>query len=185
MGLEQVKDGILAEGRAAAERELAKAREEAKGIKTRADAKAAGVRAANQQRVEAAVQALRRRELALAELEAKKLRLRAQKELLAAVRAQAVERLRKLPPKQNDEYLTALVQKAMVKDARIHTRPEDKPLIERMGHPWAGPIEAVGGVVVESADGSSREDLLYEHLLDDAWRDALGEVAEQLFGKTR
>jgi V/A-type H+-transporting ATPase subunit E len=183
MGLEQVKESILAEARAEAERELSKARDEAKQVRGRAEAKAQDLRAARQQELQSAVVALKRRELALAELEAKKLRLRAQKDVLARVRAAALDRVSKLPAATNDQYLTVLVKKASIQDARVWARPQDKAIIERLGHKFAGPLEGAGGVVVESADGATREDLRYEDLLDDAWREALGEVAAQLFGK--
>ena len=184
MGLEHVKESILAEGRAAAEQELAKARQEAEAIRARAQAKADEARAARQQELQGAVAALKRRELALAELEAKKLRLQAQKDLLARVRQGALERLQKLPPGTNESYLTALVKRAGIQDARLYARPEDKAILERMGLTYAGPTAAVGGVIIESADGATREDLRYEHLLEDAWPEALGEVAGLLFGQT-
>lgn len=182
MGLEQVKESILAEARAAAQQDMSKAQQEARAILQRAEAKAQELREQRQQDLAAAVAALKRRELALAELEAKKLRLQAQKDLLARVRIGALERLQKLPPGTNEQYLTALVKRAGIQDARIHARPEDKPIIERMGHKYAGPLQAVGGLMVESADGETREDLRYESLLEEAWRDALGEVAGSLFG---
>lgn len=182
MGLEQVKESILAEARTAAQQDMSKAQQEARAILQRAEAKAQELRAQRQQELQGATAALKRRELALAELEAKKLRLQAQKDLLARVRSGALERLHKLPPGTNEQYLTALVKRANIQDARIHARPEDKPIIERMGLKFAGPLTAVGGVMVESADGETREDLRYENLLEEAWRDALGEVAGTLFG---
>lgn len=182
MGLEHVRENILAEARAAAEQELAKAREEHKAIRARAEQRAAEVRTARQHQLDAAVQQLKRREVALAELEAKKLRLRAEKDVLARVRAAALERLSKLPPATNDQYITALIKRATIQDARIFARAEDKAIVERLGLKYAGPAEGHGGVIIESADGSEREDLRYDLLLDEAWRDALGEVAGRLFG---
>jgi V/A-type H+-transporting ATPase subunit E len=182
MGLEHVRESILAEGRRAAEQELQNARGEAQRIRARAEERATELRAARQHELQLAVQALKRREVALAELEAKKLRLGAQKELLARVRAEALARLGKLPPGTNDQYLSALVKGAGIEDARVFARPEDRAAVERMGLKYAGPAQAVGGLVVESADGTTREDLRYEVLLDDAWPEALGEVAATLFG---
>lgn len=183
MGLEQVKESILADARAQAEQELAKAREEAKAIRARAEAKAQDVRASRQAEQQAAVAALKRRELALAELEAKKLRLRAQKDVLARARSAALDKLSKLPAQQNEQYLAALVKRADIQDARVYARPEDKAVIERLGVKYAGPLHGAGGVIIESADGATREDERYEVLLEDAWREALGPVAETLFGK--
>lgn len=183
MGLEQVKEGILAEGRAAAEEDLARAREEAHAIRDRAQQRAEEVRAAKQAELQVAAEALKRRALALAELEAKKLRLQAQKELLARVRAQALERIAKLPSGKNEEFLAVLLKRAGIEDARALARPEDRAVVEKLGFKVAGPLQAVGGVVVESADGATREDLRFENLLEEAWRDALGEVASELFGK--
>jgi V/A-type H+-transporting ATPase subunit E len=182
MGLGHVKDGILAEARSQSDQELARAREEAKAIRARAEQRAQELRGARQHETQAAAQALRRRELALAELEAKKLRLQAEKELLGQVRTTALQRLAGLPAGTNEQYLSALVKRAAIQDPKVHARPQDQPLVERMGLKYAGPVEAVGGVVVESADGLTREDLRYEDILEDAWRDALGDVAQRLFG---
>lgn len=181
MGLEHVKDGILAEGRAAAEREVAQARAEAQAMLARAEQQAQETRAQGQQHLQASVQALKRRELALAELDAKKLRLHAEKELLARVRGAALERLAKLPAQQDQEYVQALLKRAAMEQGRVYAKPQHAELVRKLGFTFAGPLEGVGGVIVESPDGTTREDLRYENLLDEAWRDSLGDVAKHLF----
>jgi V/A-type H+-transporting ATPase subunit E len=50
-----------------------------------------------------------------------------------------------------------------------------------VGKNFGGTIECVGGVVIESADGSRRIDLRFETILADIWRDSIKEVAEVLW----
>ena len=42
-------------------------------------------------------------------------------------------------------------------------------------------MDCLGGVVIESADGTSRLDLTYDSILDDVWDDVVREVARTLW----
>ena len=50
-----------------------------------------------------------------------------------------------------------------------------------VGTSFGGTIDCVGGIVIESGDGTHRIDLRYETLLADLWRDSIREVAEVLW----
>ncbi len=50
-----------------------------------------------------------------------------------------------------------------------------------VGPAFAGTVDRLGGIVIESADGRTRLDLTYDSILDDLWQDLLKEVAQTLW----
>jgi V/A-type H+/Na+-transporting ATPase subunit E len=163
---------ILAE--AAKEREEILTASRAEGAKILAEAEARGREVAERRRVQ---------ELARAELEARRFILSTQKEQLDEVYRRAQERLGRLP--ENAAIIRALLRanEPTWKDGgRVFAAPKDAELVKGIvGKAYAGPIEALGGVVIENADGSVRLDLRYESLLRGVWENAIREVAETLW----
>jgi len=182
MGLEQVIEGIKRQGQQEASAIVDAARAEAKSLLDEARSRAAATKASREAVLKTEAESLRRRELAAAELEAKKRRLLAEREVLQKVRAEVEARIAKLPIAERERHLRTLYDRANVPNGRVYVREEDRPLAQRMGLPVVGTFQGLGGILVESADGSTTEDLRYENLLDDAWQGSLHEVAEYLFG---
>jgi V/A-type H+-transporting ATPase subunit E len=50
-----------------------------------------------------------------------------------------------------------------------------------VGGNFGGTIDCLGGVVIESADGTTRLDLTFDSLLHDLWDDVVKEVATTLW----
>ncbi len=184
MGLERVVDNIVAKGKADAEATLSKSRKEASEIVKAAEEEAATVKARRAKELADAIDALRRRELAAAELDAKKLRLNAERELLASVRAAVEDAIAKLPEAERKKHLQALVAAANVPNGRVFVQKGDKKTAEGLGLDVAGTFDGIGGVIVQSADGLTTENLRYENLVDDAWKEEIGEVAKRLLGSS-
>jgi len=165
-------EGILAEARAERERMLDEARRE--GAKALGDTEARAREAAQRRRVQA---------LARAELEARKIVLATQREALDKVYQGALARLGILP--ENESFLRRLL-KANESEWRgggkVYSNARDEPVVRRIvGSAFAGTIDCAGGVVIESGDGTRRDDLRYESILRDVWDDAVKEVAETLW----
>ncbi len=177
--LERVRDtgkeeaaAIVAGARAERERLLAEARAEGQALQVRREA-------------EAREQAERRRvqDLSRAELDAKKLVLAAQEAVLNEVRDRVRARLaamstpdalKKLLAKNADEW----------KAGRVYASDRDADAVRKVaGSRFAGAIPCLGGIVIESADGTSRLDLTYDSILADLWDDVIREVAETLWPK--
>ena len=182
MGLETVIEDVLAQGRSEAEemhratlaekeRTLRETREE--GAKLMAEREREAAHAAERLRIQA---------LARAELESKKIVLSAQKELLDQVYAAVLERLPRLA--EREALLRSILQAHAEewRNGKVYSNARDADLVRSIvGKSFGGTIECVGGVVIDSADGSRRIDLRFETILADVWRDSIREVAEVLW----
>ena len=182
MGLEQVVDEILARGRSEAEeiqRDALAGRE-----KILSEARAEGAKLLERREPEAkeASERLRIQALARAELESKKIVLSAQKELLDDVYRKVLDRLATHPDR--GEWLQGLLRASAAewRKGKVYGNERDADLVRSVvGERFAGTIDCVGGVVIDSEDGSHRTDLRFETLLADVWRDSIREVAEDLW----
>jgi V/A-type H+/Na+-transporting ATPase subunit E len=182
MGLEQVVEEILGRGRDEAE-EIRRATL-AEREKILQDARAEGAKLLDRRAREAneAADRLRIQAVARAELEGRKIVLSAQKELLDNVYARVLDKLRTIP--ESREWLQALLQRAAAewRSGKVDCNARDAETVRPIvGANFGGTIDCVGGVVIESADGSHRTDLRFETLLADVWRDSIREVAEVLW----
>jgi V/A-type H+-transporting ATPase subunit E len=165
-------DQILAEAQAERERMLSEVRAEAdRGL---AEAEGRAKEAAERKRVQ---------DLARAELEARKLVLAAQKEDLDEVYQSALARLGNL--KENPEFLRVLLKANETEwkgGGKVYSTARDESVVKGLvGKAYAGHMDATGGLIIESADGSRRVDLRYESILRDVWNDSVREVAEVLW----
>lgn len=169
-------DQILAEARTERERMLSEVRTEAD--RALADAEVRAKEAAERKRVQ---------DLARAEIEARKLVLAAQKQDLDEVYQRALARLSGL--KDNPEFLRLLLKANEGEwkgGGKVYSNARDEAVvIGLVGKAYAGHIDAAGGLIIESADGSRRVDLRYESILRDVWNDSVREVAEILWPSRR
>jgi V/A-type H+/Na+-transporting ATPase subunit E len=182
MGLEQVVADILGRGRDEAE-EIRRATL-AERDKILQDARAEGAKLLDRRTREAneAAGRLRVQAIARSELESKKIVLSAQKELLDEVYAKVLDKLRTIPEAR--EWLQSLLRGAAeeVRHGKVYGNARDADTVRSIvGANFGGTIDCVGGVVIESADGSHRTDLRFETLLADVWRDSIRDVAEVLW----
>lgn len=180
MGLDKVVDNIRAEGRARANETVTAAKKEADAILADARRQADEIRNRRLGEGKANAEALLKREIANAELEARRLRLTAERELMSAIRTEVEQRLANLPEKTREGHLQTLVAQANVPDGRVYVAAKDEKLARKLGLNVVGTFDGLGGVIVESADGSTRENLRYETLLEEIWADSLPQVASKL-----
>jgi vacuolar-type H+-ATPase subunit E/Vma4 len=180
MGLDKVVETVRAEGRSQAQTTLGAARKEADAILADAKRQADELRAKRAAEAASAAESLTKREAATADLEARRLRLAAERELVQGLRSELEARLRALPEAKREAHLKALVARANQPNGKIWVAKQDEPLARRIGLHVAGTFEGLGGVVVEAADGATRENLRYETLLDEIWSGATAQVANLL-----
>lgn len=180
MALEKVVQNIRAEGRAQADATVAAARKEADAILADARRQAEELRARRAAEATAAADALTKRETASADLDARRLRLTAERELMTAIRADAEKRLGALPAAAREAHVKALVQKANVSGGRVWVAQQDEAAARKLGLNVVGTFQGLGGVIVESPDGTTRENLRYETILEEVWTESLGQVASKL-----
>jgi len=182
MGLEQVVDEILAGGRAEAEEIRQAALAEREKILESARSEGAKLREHREREAKEAAERLRIQALARAELESKKIVLSAQKELLDVVYAKVLDRLGRLA--ESGDWLRKLLQAnaAEWRSGKVYCNARDADTVRSIvGTNFGGTIDCVGGVLIESTDGTHRTDLRFETLLADVWRDSIREVAEVLW----
>jgi len=180
MGLDKVVDNIRSEGRAQAAATVDAARRQADAILADAKRQADEIRARRQGEGSAAADAHVKREVAHADLEARRLRLTAERELMTSLRAEVEKRLGGLPAAQREAHLKALVQQANVPNGRVWVAKQDEAAARKLGLNVAGTFEGLGGVIVESTDGATRENLRYETILEEIWNASLPQVAGKI-----
>lgn len=181
--MERVAQAVLDRGKSEAEEILAQARAEEERMLSEARTEGdAAIKAAESQAQEEG-ERKRVQELARAELEARKISLAAQKEVLDEVYKRALTRLGEL--KENSEILRKLLkdnESEWKSSGHVYSNRKDESVVKKIvGSAYAGNIQAAGGVVIESADGTRRNDLRYESLLREVWDDSVKEVAEILW----
>lgn len=182
MGLESVVEDVLGRGRSEVEEIRRAAFAERDRILQNAGAEGAKLLEIREQEARQAAERLRVQALARAELESKKIVLSAEKELLDDVYAKVLKRLAVL--EDGGTILQSLL-KAHAGDWRtgkVYCNEKDAHAVRSVvGTSFGGRIDCVGGIVIESDDGTHRIDLRYETLLADVWRDSIREVAEVLW----
>jgi len=183
MGLETVLERIRDTGKSEASSIVGEARQERERILAEARTEAAKHLARRE--AEAAEQAKRRRvqDLARAELDAKKIVLAAQEAVLKEVRERGRQRLAGL---STPEALRKTLAKnaAEWRSGRVYCNEKDASAVRAIvGGNFGGTIPCLGGVVIESADGTRRLDLTSDSILEDLWDDVVKEVAETLWPK--
>lgn len=180
MGLDKVVDNIRGEGRSQATQIVDAARKEANAIVVDAKRQAAEITAKRQQEASSAADALLKREVASADLEARRLRLTAERELVNAIRLEVERKMAALPANTRESHLKTLVAKANVTNGKVWVARQDEAAARKLGLNVVGTFEGLGGVIVESPDGATRENLRYETLLDEIWQASLPQVATKL-----
>jgi V/A-type H+-transporting ATPase subunit E len=184
MGLETVIEEILARGREEADAIRRSAEADRDRLLQEAKAEGAKLLVAREQEARLAAERARIQDLARAELESKRTVLAAQKEVLDEVYARALQRLATLPDR--DAVVRALLDAnaSEWRTGKVYASPRDADTVRAIVGPnFAGTTEALGGGVIESADGTRKTDLRFEILFADVWRDSIREVAEILWPK--
>ena len=182
MGLETVIEDVLSRGRSEAEEIRRATMAERERILQDARAEGAKLLAQREQEAKLAVERARVQALARAELESKKIVLSAQKELLDAVYAAVLDKLSHLAESEGLVRSLLHAHEEEWRNGKVYCNVRDADAVRSIvGKNFGGTIECIGGVVIDSADGSRRIDLRFETILADVWRDSIKEVAEVLW----
>ena len=81
------------------------------------------------------------------------------------------------------KILDSLVKEASDTKADVVMRPvkTDRPALSKSGFKMGEDVEGLGGFVLESKDGSTMLDFRFDMMLEEAWKNTLGEINEILF----
>jgi len=182
MGLESTIESLKSQGKAETEQLRKEAEQEAQRMLSEAESQARTL--IHQREAEAKAEAQRYHVQAFAreELEARKVVLASQSQVLEEVRRLVSEELKNTPNRKN--YLEALIRKSKLDlvRGRYFCGVQDVDLLESLiGKPAAGTVETLGGFLIESEDGSTRIDQRFETILEEIWEDTVREVASTLW----
>ena len=192
MGLEKVKQEILERAQAEADKVVDAAQSEARAVMKSAEKQIAGYEHLMGEDLEALSNAVKRKEVASAELELKKQLLSAKSELIEGVFGDVRKKLGSLSDKKRESHITALLDAARkeVNVSSVQCSGKDARFVEASGSGNSNSRlkvvkndEMLGGIIAESPDGKLRVDYSYETLLEQVKSKVLGDVAKILFGQ--
>jgi V/A-type H+-transporting ATPase subunit E len=134
------------------------------------------------QELEKYIELLKTQESSSIEIEVKKIRLNAEKDVLAHTYQECLTALSTLP---HDKILSILLKKATIElpeAAYIYSNPRDETLIRSLTKIlYGGSLDALGGIVLENKEKNLKLDYRYETIAELVWERSLKQVAKKLF----
>lgn len=183
MGLDKVVEEVLASGEEKKRQMLAEADKEAARIMDAAKEEVEVYKSDKQQETWVRIERMKAHELQAAELELRRQELGMHRELLDRVEELALERLAGMPRTDVEPLLRALLQRHSMTGGKVLSNKRDEPLVRTLTSLRFGAhVDCIGGVVIESADGTVREDRTFETILHERSEKALPQIAAALFG---
>jgi len=182
MALDAVVEDILASSKSKVAEIQAEGDKEAARILGEARDRAAEMKSRKETEVGNAVEALDRREISSAHLDLKRSELNVHKDLLEKSRQGLFDKIAKLPKKENEAIIKTLLADYNLKDMKVFSNKRDEAFVSSLAPNYGGNLDILGGVVVESMDGSLRYDLAYETLAREVFNNHMKEVSKVLFG---
>lgn len=188
MGLEKVIQEIYQKGDEEVKKIKAEAESEAKRIIEEAQERAKDILRKAREEAEREAEALRRREISSVSLEMKRLMLNKQKELLDSVFESLVKRIKEMDLETKRKLMKKLIENNAVEGMRVYSAKEDEELVKnvinelKLKLSYAGNIDCLGGVILESPDGEIVIDLTFDKILSRVQEMKVGEVSKILFG---
>lgn len=180
MGMEKVREEVLAKAKRQAAQIVAEANRESEAIMKSAEEKAEENKKRAMQESERRISEMNTRELAAAELEAAKMMLDAKKKLMEDAFEEAKSRLAKTPAQERRRHIKTLIEKAK-QQTDIHKVLCAERDINSVEGYKSQPTIITGGIIIENKDGTVRVDYSYEALMEKAKEKALKDVANTLF----
>lgn len=180
MGMEKVREEVLAKAKKQAAQIIAEANRQSEDIMKAAEEKAEENKKRAMQETERQIAEMNTRELAAAELEAAKMMLNARKKLMEEAFEEAKSRLAKTPAPERRRHIKRLMEKAKQQIDVHKVLCAEKDINSVEGYK-SQPAGITGGVIIENKDGTVRVDYSYEALMEKAKEKALKDVAKTLF----
>lgn len=185
MSLEQVAESVVEKGRREAGKIVKEGGKEVLRILSEADKKSAEHREKQLAAAKKAAGELRVKELSAMEMQSRRRRLNTEREIFESVRRKALSDMQAASRPRKDAILRHLMAKASreMPSGRIYCNAMDAEFVKGQAGSlsFGGTIDCIGGVIVESADGSQRFDMTYETLFVEVWEKQLAEIHKIVF----
>jgi V/A-type H+/Na+-transporting ATPase subunit E len=180
MGLEKVRDEVLAEAKKKASAAINAAEAESSAIVHAAEKTVRDKRVSGRQEAERLAGLLRKKALSSAALEGRKKLLQEKNKLMSKVFDEAKARLEHIDAKTRERHITSLLVQAKkeIDVALILCNEQDVKVLNGV-KALAAPI--AGGIIAESSDGKVRVDFSYETLMEQVRQQCMQDVAKILF----
>jgi len=182
MALDAVVEDILATSKGKVSEINAETEQEVARILNEARERAAGIKSEKEGEADSAVEALERRVVSSAHLQVKRAELNVRKDLMEETRVKLIEAVSKLPEKENEDLVKEIVKPYNLKEMKVKSSKKDEAFVSSIAPNFDGTIDTVGGVVIESEDGSMSYDHTYETLASEAFNKSMKDVSKILFG---
>ena len=185
MSLDDVAKKVTEKGKLESSKIIKEGEKEAILVVNKALKEAKAIMAEAMEKAEKQIGLMKEQEMSSAEVDGRRNMLKAEKEVLDAVKAKTFQSLRSAPRDKKEQIISGLVKQAgtVISSGFIYSNQEDADYVKRMvgNYQFAGTIQCSGGIIVENSDKTQRLNMTYETLLDDLWQEKIGEVAEILF----
>lgn len=185
MALDNVIQAILDDGKKEVERTLSEGKTERNKLINEAKIEAQNLKNARNKEGEKYIARLKTQEIARAEIDSKKLILRAQKESLDEVYKLA---LQKLSERWGNKLIENILKRhsSEIKNALVFSNEKDRLTVEKSvvsyGGRFGGTIDCAGGLIIENKDRTVSIDYRLETILKELWDDSVTEVTTILWG---
>lgn len=191
MSLETVVEDIREQARARAAEIRRDAEADAEEIRKEARQEAEQIREERLAEAEREIEQEREQRLSSAKLETKQARLEARRDVIQSVREDVEAAIAALEGEERAELTRALLDAATEEfddddTVKVYGREDDRELLESLvsgddGYEYAGAVDCLGGVVVESDSSRVRVKNTFDSVLDEVWEGNLREMSARLF----
>jgi V/A-type H+-transporting ATPase subunit E len=125
---------------------------------------------------------LKTQEASSVEIEVKKIRLNAEKDILTQTYQECLKALSTLPHEKILSVLLKKAQQELPEAAYVYSNSRDEPIVRTLTNiPYGGSIDTLGGIIVENKEKNLKLDYLYETIAELVWERSLKEIAKKLF----
>jgi V/A-type H+-transporting ATPase subunit E len=183
MGLDTVLSDIQKRGDQEVEAIRSEGKVEAERLLREAQAKKKALLESSLAEAQRAAERLRIQEISRVELENRRAVLILQKNMLDMALDKAREQIASLPADKDRDLLRRLLTKNGTLAPVVISSKRQEATVKALAPSlkYGGSIEGLGGLVLQTVDGSIRYDLRYETLLEQAAQTSMKEVASILF----
>lgn len=190
MSLDTVVEDIKEQASARADEIRAAAEADAEDIVAEAKADAQKLREDRLDEAAREIEQEREQQLSSAKLEAKQARLEARRDAIQSVRDEVESAIAEMTEDREDLTLALLDAAATEFDddetVQVYGRADDRDLLESLledyeGFEYAGEVDCLGGVVVESETSRVRVKNTFDSVFEEVWEDNLREISDRLF----
>lgn len=185
MAIEDVTNKIKEEAQKLVQQLLSQADAEAQRIENETQREIDDYQKKLRENAEQMIAKERRKALASAEFEGKRLLLDRKTGIVDAVMADVAKEVQKLPAAERRAVLQKLLKEVSneIDVQKVHINPKDKTTVrDALGGVTVVEQEMLGGVIAESKDGRVRVDMSFEAILEQLREEHLGELSRVLFG---